>query len=72
MFSFIFQVASAACSIKVEKDLASIVESFNGFLARQDIAQQVTPQELSMAKYVNTLAQALVLIKDPESRKASK
>ncbi|KAL1930984.1 hypothetical protein VTP01DRAFT_10121 [Rhizomucor pusillus] len=71
LFSFIFHVASAACSVKVEKDLKSIVESFDAFIARQDIAQHVTPQEMSLAKYINVLAQALVLIKNPESCKSN-
>ncbi|KAI9013783.1 N-acetyltransferase B complex non catalytic subunit-domain-containing protein [Phycomyces nitens] len=65
MFSFIFNILSAACDTKGVKDLGSVVEQFTGFLDRENVQTNVTLQEYWLAKYVCKLSNALVLSKSP-------
>ncbi|KAI7856841.1 N-acetyltransferase B complex non catalytic subunit-domain-containing protein [Circinella umbellata] len=71
MFSYILNILSAACSTKENEDLGSIVKQYTEFLERKEVVDEVTPQEYSMAKYICEISNALILIKDPATRKAS-
>ncbi|KAL0097689.1 N-acetyltransferase B complex non catalytic subunit-domain-containing protein [Phycomyces blakesleeanus] len=63
MFSYVFNILSAACDTKGVKDLDSVVKQFTEFLGRESIQANVTCQEYWLAKYVSDLSNALVLSK---------
>ncbi|KAI8138978.1 N-acetyltransferase B complex non catalytic subunit-domain-containing protein [Fennellomyces sp. T-0311] len=71
MFSYIINILSAACSIKENKDLGSIVKQFSDLLEQKELASEVTPVEFALAKYIREISSALVLIKDAAIRKAN-
>ncbi|KAI9304004.1 N-acetyltransferase B complex non catalytic subunit-domain-containing protein [Cunninghamella echinulata] len=68
MFSYIFNILSAACDTKGTKDIVGLVKALGVFLETEDSKNKVTTQEYWLATVIYQLGLAFTLMKESESQ----
>ncbi|CAO3632493.1 unnamed protein product [Cunninghamella echinulata] len=68
MFSYIFNILSAACDTKGTKDIVGLIKAFGVFLENEDSKNKVTTQEYWLATIIYHLGLALTLVKESDSQ----